>query len=177
MNHTHQENRYKFFCTTDPTTWEIIEGLDRPGTEEEEHRQRRGVFRKESTTKYHKVGGGTGRLAGGQRGEENIQRTRDNGWERIREELGSNGGRDTDNWREGPHSEENKRAGKEIERKKEAGKRSYRQDIHKNKGPTQTTLIEAWANKDTRSWAEQLEEIDEETERDRQNLSSALSYV
>ncbi|KAF8814516.1 hypothetical protein BYT27DRAFT_7326651, partial [Phlegmacium glaucopus] len=93
MNHMHQENRYKFFCTTDPSTWETVEGYNNLGAEGEEHGQRRGAFRKDNTSNYHD-GGGTGRLAGGQRGRANTQRTRDNRWEGFREEVRSNRGRD-----------------------------------------------------------------------------------
>ena len=165
MNKTRQENKYRFFCTDDPATWETNEdGYDVEHNTEGVHGQGGEPQRWERAR---------GRLGGGSRGEGGgfIQRQRDKGWEGVRADTRAGGSKDNGNVQtEAPRIGKTVGAGRD-------GDRAYRQGPQKGAGPLQATLNEMWKGKekDTRSWSEDMAIMEREREKDRQQ--SAISYV
>ncbi|KAF8799168.1 hypothetical protein BYT27DRAFT_7264187 [Phlegmacium glaucopus] len=152
----------------DPATWELIGGHNSAENGDRKRGQDIKAYPKEHMGRYYE--GWSRRIEDGQR-EGITHKIRGNGWERIRERVKPYGRRDEENWRETPCEEGRKKEGKELDGQTGKGKRNYVQ----SKGPTQTTLDEVWASKDTRTWVEQIEEMEAELDKERQ--ASVLSYV
>jgi hypothetical protein len=161
MNTSRQENQYRFFCTTDPATWETYE---RRGYDEQHAQDSRGT---KQSGDIQGRGEGRGRLGGGKKGEgggmTKRQDDKGGGVEKgtgtinkanssIQTEASRNGkvpGVGGGNNVEGSRQEEGVRSS-----------RTYRQDAQKGTGPIQTTLSEMWKAKtsaELRSWSEDME--------------------
>ena len=182
MNKSRQENQYRFFCTTDPATWETYEQRSNEGQHTPDSHGQNQAGDKQGR------GGARGRLGGGKRGEgggavhkkgENVGvEARTGGFtdningstqtEAIRSgnDLGVRGG-----------VSGNGGLGGDGERQEE-GSRAFRQEKKKGPGPTQTTLSEMWTQKvkekDLRSWSEDMEARLSELEK---GSPPPLSYV
>jgi hypothetical protein len=188
MNKSRQENRYKFFCTTDPATWETYDHPNSEGqlTADSHGQEQRGGSQRGEEAR--------GRLAGGMSGEgggSNTQRQADRGAEgaRITKAGGSkdkvDGIAQTEASRNGVGSGSgsgvrggNNGKGGDGDRQG-VGSRVYRQDTQRAPGPTQTTLNDMWKGKerDLRSWSEDMDLRMRELEMARGRYHSSSPYV
>ena len=76
MKKTRSENKYKFFCTSDPATWETNKPADQDRSE---------LVTDNTKRVYQEKDKGRGRLGGGKRGKGGgMQRVQDKGWEGMR---------------------------------------------------------------------------------------------
>lgn len=154
MNKSRQENKYRFFCTDDPATWETnndshstelnMEGLQGQRSETQRWEEARG------------------RLGSGRRGDGGgySQRQTDKGWEGMKD---ARAGSSKDNGNVQTEAPKNGRTVRDGESRMAndagtnqiTGTRVFKQGLQKGTG-TQTTLNEMWKGmeKDTRSWSE-----------------------
>ena len=154
MNKSRQENKYRFFCTNDPATWETnndshstelnMEGLQGQRSETQRWEEARG------------------RLGGGRRGDGGgySQRQTDKGWEGMKD---ARAGSSKDNGNVQTEAPKNGRTVRDGESRMAndagtnqiTGTRVFKQGLQKGTG-TQTTLNEMWKGmeKDTWSWSE-----------------------
>jgi hypothetical protein len=184
MNKTRQENKYKYFCTTDPATWETYEHNDQDNDEQnkvDSHTQgQKGGSQRWEVAGARKGGGKKGGGGGGGEGSGDTQRQADKGGE-VREDTraGGSGSRDKDNGNaqtEAPRNTSGVRVGSSgkgyegATSSQEARPRAYRQEAQRVPGPSQTTLKEMWKGKerDFRSWSEDIDARMRELEMDRQ---------
>ena len=83
MNKTKRENNYKFYCTSNPATWEINNIVDQGILNADTQKTR---------SKNQGYEGVRGRLSGGKRGEGGgTQREPDKGWEGRRVDMKARG--------------------------------------------------------------------------------------
>ena len=180
MNKTINENKYKYYCTSDPATWEFADSCEQETPNTELHGA------KGDDQRYIEV---RGRLGGGRRGKGGgVQRVPDKWWEGRRAITRAVGNKDKDNGNtqiEG-HKHSNVMDTNNSMGDKEAGmicpasSRNYKQGNRKDPGPLQTTLNEFWKGKerDMRSWSEEMAELEEiEAEQRKARQESFLSYV
>ena len=172
MNRTWQENKYKFFCTSDPATWELHE---HGRVEEQIVTDSRGQVQRGGT---QRTGEARGRLGGGKKGEGggnvqkpgakeggNTQKSADKRKEGARAETRADAS--------GSHINDSTEApgngnsfgvrgggnyyGGDTEEHQDHGSRMYRPDIQRPPGLSQTTLNAMWKGKEkeTRQWADE----------------------
>lgn len=163
MNNARQENRYKYFCTTDPATWETHE-LN-------EHTVKntgdlRGQEQREGAEEWQEA---RGRPGGGKRGEgsNNAQKQADKGGARADVMEGGSNVKDKFNGTTQTEAPRNGNAsrvrggdnGKGAGDRQAAGGRAYRQAEHGLLGPSQQTLNHMWKGKekDLRAWSEDID--------------------
>lgn len=172
MNQTRQENRYKFFCTTDPATWETYEH----GRNEEQYTaDSHGQDHRGGSQRWEEV---RGRLGGGKRGEGGgyAQKQADKEGVGARVDTRAGGSKDQAN------SNVNAEAHRYGDRQG-VGSRTYRPDTQMAPGPSQTTLNEMWKGKgrdlqpwaderDLRTWSQDVNARMYELEKDRQHSST-----
>ena len=149
MNKAKNNNQYKFYCTSDLATWEFNEPDTQEGYGTDASREVGGNMQREERVR--------GRLGGGGRGEGGgTQRVLDKGWEGMRGDMRKGGYKDKDNSSIQTKSTKqgNVNSIRSNSRDKDSGKsqqtsgRSYKQGIHKDLGPSQTTLNECWKDKE-----------------------------
>ena len=153
MNKVQQENQYRFFCTTDPATWETYEQCSNMGQHLSD------LQRQPQPGNTQGRGGARGRLEGGKKGEGGGtgQKKGEKG-EESRTSDNVNGSIQTEAPRFGNASGVrgvSSGGGNRLEE----GSRAYRQE--KGPGPSQTTLNKMWKGKekeiDMRSWSQDIE--------------------
>jgi hypothetical protein len=191
MNSSRQENRYKYFCTNDPATWETYENK-----KHNEHQQD-DVYGKEYRGEGQGRGEARGRLGGGVRGEGGGQgqgygyRQADKGWEGMKAKAKTRTGGDGDKSNSitqtgAPGNGDKSDAGREIrgessreDQQEAAVHRAYRREMREMMTTTQTTLPDMWGgiSKDTRSWSEDIEARTRAQEQEQGSQRSTLSYV
>ena len=191
MNNTRQENKYKYFCTTDPATWETHQpsGYDK-SARTDSHMQ--GPRDEQDGGDPHMQGynGGSqgwqvagGRKGGGKKGgreaDSNTQRQVDKGGEEARTlpRAGGSKDKDKDNGNvqtgalrsNGPGMTVEDRGRRNEEARQGVGNRAYRQEVQREPIPTQRTLNDMWKEKerDLRSWSEDINARMRELEMDR----------
>ena len=146
MNKTRSKNKYKFYCTADPNTWETYNtNIQEPAD--------LGENRKESENYVR--GGAKGRLGGGKRGEGGgAQRVPDNGWEGRKANMRVEGSRSNNNMQIEDHNHGNVfgngngNRDKETDTVKQSNGRKYKVGVQKDTGMLQTTLNEFWIGKE-----------------------------
>ena len=87
MNKTRRENNYKYYCTSDPATWETnkMEAQELPNMDTQKIRGDKQEY-KGARGNYGGMAGG--KREGGKRGEgKETQRVLDKGWEGRRTEM------------------------------------------------------------------------------------------
>ena len=196
MNNTRQENRYKYFCTTDPATWETHQpnGYDKT-VRPDSHMQGPGDYpchtRDEQNggdphTQGYNGGSQGWQMAGGRKGGgkkggreagSNTQRQADKGGEEARALPRAGGSKDKDNGNaqtgalrsNGPGVTVGDRGQRTEEVRQGGGNRVYRQETQREPAPSQRTLNDMWKGKerDLRSWSEDINARMRELEMDR----------
>ena len=178
MNKTRKENNYKFFCTTDPATWETNSG-NYEGDQNLMDTSGRG-YGGDSLWQE----GARGRLGGGKRGEGGgTQRGVDSGWEGVKADTRAGGNKSYGSSQIEPTSYGNVQGvasgsnsrGKEVD----TTSRNYKPMTQKGQGQglSQTTLNDLWKpeGQTTRSWSEDIAWRERESNKDRQQ--STVSYA
>lgn len=156
MYTTRQENRYKFFCTNDPATWETHERYN-AGEQHTADLHEQGRKEDDQRRKAAK-----GRLGGGERGDGGGGATQRQTGLGVETRAPRNGN--------GPGVGGGNNSGS-------GGGRTSRQDGQKGKGlglgpgPVQTTLSDMWKDRDMRSWSEDMDSRMRELEKGRQDAS------
>jgi hypothetical protein len=180
MNKTRNDNKYKFYCTSDPATWETFESGVTDTHITGSYGARTGNQRREEGKEME-----SGRRRN-ERGE--VTRRPDNGWEGRREGMRINGNKVNGNSNTQTEAYKHSNvidAGSNI-RDKGLGAahkevvRKYKQGGLKDTRAAQTTLNAFWAGKekDLRSWLEEMEELEGlESLKAKGSQDSALSYV
>lgn len=178
MNKTRNESKYKYYCTTDPATWEII------GTGEVDihvtdlYREKEG-----DQTRSRATGGFSGERRGGGMAP---QRTQDNGWEGRRANVRTMGSKVDGTKQIATRKQGNgidfgsSAKDKNTETSHHSNNRKYKQATQKESGTSQTMLNEFWKGreKDLRTWLEEMEELEGLESLWAQNSQeSVLSYV
>ena len=178
MNKTRNENKYKYYCTSNPATWEtfstgasdthIVDG------------NVTGIGIQEEVRAY-------GRFGGRRRGEGGgLQRIPDRGWEGRKAGMGTVRNKAIGNKQTENHKQSNVFGirstirDKVIEGLHQQGSSKYKQVAQKDTGVSQTMLNEFWKGKekDMRPWLEEMEELDElEGMQAMNSQESTLSYV
>lgn len=183
MNNTRQENRYKYFCTTDPATWETFER----NTAEQNDADLRGSEQRGGGQKWEEVRGG--RRGGGKKGEVsgNTQKVAEKGGEEARGDTrAASGGSNVQDKVNGNNQTEASRNGNDSGARgrgsgkndagvrQAAGHRAYRQEEQRAPEPSQRTLNEMWKERerDFRDWSESMEDRMREMEMGRHQHSS-----
>jgi len=153
VNHLCRENKYRFFCTADPKTWETLEGGEVHRNFQDASWERDGNWQGGWTqgNTPHNQGGGQGRLAGGRRGEGGNWGAGDNGWVGIRTE--GLRGEAVDRGRSREMGRGGFGAGGTWGG---AVNQNYRQETQRAGGPIQSTL-DSWATGGYGTWADQMD--------------------
>lgn len=178
LNKTRKENNYRYFCTTDPATWETNLG----NNEENQFIPDSG-----NGGDLHLQGGARGRLGGRGRGEGGgVQGGVDNGWGGVKADTRAGGNRFQVHG--GSQIEPTNNGNAQGVASGSKGKavntvfRNYRTETQngQNSGPTQTTLSDLWkgADNNTRSWSEDIAWREQERNNDSTSRQqNDISYV
>ena len=178
MNQTRSENKYKYYCTSNPATWETHES-----GHQQIHNPEPPNIRKENQDGT----GARGRLGGGIRGGGGgMQRVPDSGWEGRRTDMrvggnNGNGNKQTEAFKHGSVGIiSNGIRDKGSDQVWHTGGRLYKQGTQKDKGVSQATLSDFWKgkDKDMRTWSEEMEELDRVDDmHNKGSQESRISYV
>ena len=178
MNKTRNESKYKYYCTSNPVTWETFStgALDTRIADGNVT----GIGIQEEGRAY-------GRFGGRRRGEGGeAQRIPDRGWEGRKAGMGMVRNKAISNKQTENHKQSNVFGvrstirDKVMEGSHQQGGRKYKQVAQKDTGVYQTTLNEFWKEKekDMHPWSEEMEELDElEGMQAKNSQESTLSYV
>jgi hypothetical protein len=155
MNNSRQENGYKYFCTTDPATWETHEHntyAEQNADDLREPEQGGGLRKWEEAR-----GRLTGRKRGG--GGGNTQKKVEKEWEEVRRDTRAGGSNEKDKVNGNAQREASRninasgvRGGDNgngaVGDRQAAGSRAYRQNEQRVLGPSQTMLNDVWKGKE-----------------------------
>ena len=185
MNRVRQENKYRYFCTTDPATWETHEFSSHDKQKETNlHMQEQGGGpRATEAVGDGRRGGRKGAEGGSSKANANTQRQEGGVGVGVNAKAGSsrdkdNGNDQTEVPRNGNNSTvrdgDNRKGDGGGVNRQEGGPRNYRQNAQRASGPSQSqmTLKEMWStwkgkDRDLRSWSEDIDARMQQIESDR----------